>query len=162
MVEIEVVEPTNIHKSGASLTKINKLTTCKDQDDSTHCIKKEKSVVTAKDAVKCYVKGQLASSGIVLAESLEAALVSSDAVKTLYQASNVKQYEKEVVAAVAVGCKGVAIAVINTVGCGIDTTSGGNAEPSVDVKSKLEGHLLEDILEEHEKCRLGISNETKV
>lgn len=53
----------------------------------------------------------------------------------------------------SVGWKVVAMAVINTVGCGIDTTSGGNFEPSVDVCACDCGPDFAELLDEHEVVR---------
>ncbi len=41
----------------------------------------------------------------------------------------------------------MAITVINTVGCGIDTTSGGNFEPSVKVETCCTGTVEESTVE---------------
>lgn len=63
---------------------------------------------------------------MALTEKLESSLNVPKKVKTKYNASNVKPYEKEVDTAVNVGIISVAITVINTVGCGMDTASGGS------------------------------------
>lgn len=73
----------------------------------------------------------MTSAGIMSAEKSESTLIEPCKCGTKYEASNVKNYECEVLTAVTVGCKGGAMAVINTVGCGIDTTPGGNFEPTV-------------------------------
>lgn len=60
---------------------------------------------------------------MTITETLEEPSVTSKKCGTKYNASNVKPYEKEVETTLYVGETGVAMTVMNTVGCGIDTAS---------------------------------------
>lgn len=92
MVEIEVGEPRDTHKSDAAATLINCFTVCNDTNDCAHKIKCEKHKVATEETEKTAVVGCFASAGIILAETLETPSKTSITCKTEYSAPNVKSY----------------------------------------------------------------------
>lgn len=92
MVEMEVGEPRDTHKSDAAATLINCLTVCNDTNDCTHKMKCEKHNVATEETAWPIEVGCLASAGMILAETLEPPSCTSITCKTKYNASNVKPY----------------------------------------------------------------------